>query len=178
VQKAVAPRNAGKEEVMALAQRLSNYHARLLAALREYARLRHVPLKSARDAQLDHLVHSFELKKGRGYDEAFRDLLTRDPVGLIPLYWGGAVGVNDRLLRRLSERVFGELKAQRRVAARTHLRKQIAAARKEERTMVKKGKPAASPSELKARKVTSPKKGAPATSRSGNQRKRSASSGG
>ena len=185
---ALAPRNAGKEEVMALARRLSEYHVRLLAALREYARLRHVSLKGARDAQLDDLVHSFENKKGRAYDDGFRDLLARDPVELIPLYWRGAVGLNDRLLRNLSERVFGELKAQRRVAARAHLRKQIAAAQKEKKKRAKKREPAAPSAERKSRKrsaeskspatrsVISSRKGAPATFRSGRLKNRSASS--
>jgi hypothetical protein len=129
----MAPRNAGREEILALAQRLATYHARLSAALREFARLRKTRLTAARNPKLDRLLKSFEGKKGRAYDDAFRDLLTADPAGLIPLYGAGAATASDRLLRRLAERVYGELKGRRPAAARAHLRQQVAAAQEQQK---------------------------------------------
>ena len=129
----MALRNAGREETRYLARRLATYHVLLSAALREFARVRKIPTPGERDAKLKALIQGFQEKKGRAYDTAFRKLQTDDPLGLLALYGQGAASISDRLLRRLAEKVYGELKTQRPAAARAYQRKfALAAQQKKE----------------------------------------------
>ena len=122
----MAPSNLATEETQALARRVTAYHARLSAALREFARFRKMRIRVPPFPKLDTLARSFKEERGRAFDKAFRQLLLTDPAGIIPLYHHGAAAVEDQILRQLAERTYGELKTQRPLAARAFLNRRIA----------------------------------------------------